>query len=185
MLVAMAETAQASVLTLDYSTSDLGGGEFEYDFKLRVTNQDGTYFDGQNFDWIMFADQPFGRSPLESFLVLTETFPGHNMELGHPTGGHRGPGWLDLSTFVGWVPNGVNDSVTWSGTATANVTSGLLFSNILGSGVRSNFQEANYVASSSPAVPEPTSLALLAIGGIGASIGAYRKKHRILLGHTD
>ena len=161
--------AQAGVLTLSYSTSDIGGGLYQYDFVLRVTNQDGTYTVGDNYNWIIFGDVPFGNtSPISDFAVISESFSNPDVYFTSSSGGHNGPTWIDAidinAADAGWVPTGVNDFVTWSGTSSTNVTQGLQWSN-LGGSFRHDFLNARYV-------PEPTSIAIF--GSIG--LIAFRRR---------
>ena len=178
ILAAMVAPVEAGVLFLDYTTADIGGGLFKYDFKLSVNNQDNTYFNGQNFNWIIFGDT-VGPSPISDFSLDSETFSNPNILFTSTTGGHNGPTFLDTKNLIiGWVPTGVGDFVTWSGTSANNVTSGLLFSNLIGNGNVSEFVPAQY--NSSVAVPEPTSFAVLGLGALGMAFARRKRKEKTL-----
>jgi hypothetical protein len=171
----------AGFLTLDYTTSAFGLGQFKYDFKLTVTNQDNSFAVGKNVNWIIFGDVPSGPSPLTGFSLLSESFTNPSMVLTSSGGGHNGPSWIDFSNISGggWIPVGVGDFVTWSGVASVNVTTGLRFSNLhgAGGGVNANFDLANYVQAAEP-TPEPASMALLAMGGGLLAFGRKRLSRR-------
>jgi len=175
VMIATTGQVQAGVLTLNYSTANVGGGYYQYDFTLILTNQDGSFLSGQNFNWIIFGDVPVGLSPINDFGLISSSFPDPNMLLSKSSGGHNGPTFLNPSNFLGggWLPTGVNDFVSWSGISSNNITSGLRFSTLVGSGTMANFENANYITST---VPEPTSIAVFAIGACIAGLGAARRR---------
>jgi hypothetical protein len=147
------------VIDLQYIKTDLGGGTYQYDFKLILTNADNSYVAGQGWNFIVFGDVPMGTSTLNDFTLLSESFVNPNMSLGNSSGAHNGPTFLDVvnPTTGGWIPSHVGDFVTWSGTSSNNVADGtLLFSTLISiNGANAaDFQVAN-------AVPEPNSLCLV------------------------
>lgn len=129
-LVLAASAARADVTELTYKKTDIGGGLFQYDFKLTLTNHDMTYSPGQGFNWIIFGDVPGpGTSTLDDWVPLSDSFPNTNMVYTFSSGGHNGPTYLDavnLSTD-GWIPTGVGDSVTWNGISANDVPDGAMF----------------------------------------------------------
>ena len=182
-ILAGASQVHAGFLSLDYTTATVGPGQFQYDFKLTVTNQDSSFTAGQKVDWIIFGDVPFpGPSPLTGFTLISESFPSPTMNLSSSAGGHNGPTWIDSpgNPTKGWLPIGVGDFVTWSGLASVNLTSGLRFSTLANSGVNTNFELATYLGDATP-TPEPASMALLAMGGGLLAFGRKRLSRRCQL----
>lgn len=171
-----AQHASASPMRLDYSVTPAGGGLYNYDFTLTLDNNDNSWAAGQGFGWLIFGDAAFpGPSPLADF-TMTSSFPvGPWTYLSGSSGGHNGPTF----GFVldNWVPTGVGDQLTWSGTSSANLGQGeLLFSFLVGTNgtVRPNFQEANLLQPS--AIPEPASLAVFGFLAGGAGFVYRRRK---------
>ena len=164
-LVTLNSVANADVLNLEYIKTNLGGGTYQYDFKLILTNADNSYSAGQGWNWIIFGDIPSATSPLSDFNLLSETFPNPNMGFSSSSGGHNGPTFIDSINFStdGWIPNFVGDFVTWSGTSGSDIPDGsLLFSTLVpinGANV-ADFQVAN-------AVPEPTSMGVMSLAFAG------------------
>lgn len=173
----------ATPLRLDYTVEDIGGGLLDYDFRLVVDNNDGSYVSGQVWNWIIFGDIPNNTpSPLTNWVGdlsnsspfvtgFTDTVGGHNGLTILGTGDEFTNRVLAL-----WEPNGVGDFLQWSGTSTANLLQGdLLFSTLQVKsselppdfGVRANFEVANRV-NSFETVPEPaTILGLATVLGFG------------------
>jgi hypothetical protein len=147
LLAAVALTAGAAVatpLTLTYSVSDEGGGVYRYEFTLTLDNNDGTWFPGQNFNWITFGDAQETTSPLASFVgELPAPAPFDDEGFSFSGGFHNGPTLLDFGTdnnFIGWVPTAVGETLEWAGTATVDLPQGeLLWSNLIGTGVLADF----------------------------------------------
>lgn len=158
LLTVLAGQSSAGVLSLDYSTLESSPGVYQYDFELKLTNQDGTFSPGDDFNWIIFGDVSSGNvSPIADFSLLSTTLPAPFMFV-TSSGGHNGPTFLASGqNQPGWIPTGIGDSVTWSGTSSNLVASGLQFSTLTGSGTLSTFQDANLVTN---AVPEPSSVLL-------------------------
>jgi hypothetical protein len=164
-LVTLSSVANADVLNLEYYKTNLGGGTYQYDFKLILTNADSSYSAGQGWNWIVFGDAQTAVSPLSDFILLSETFPNPNMSFNFSSGYHNGPTFIDgfnISTN-GWIPNFVGDFVTWSGTSASDIPDGsLLFSTLItiNGANAADFQVAN-------AVPEPTSMGVLSLAFAG------------------
>lgn len=177
VLLTTAGEVQAGVLSLNYSTASVGGGLYRYDFTLILSNQSGTYVSGQNFNVIIFGDALNATSPIADFVPISSSFPNPDMVYATTSGEHNGPTYIDFVDVLngGWIPTGVNDFVTWSGTSQNNVTSGLLFSNLRGTGERANFDNANFVVS---AVPEPASMVVWGIGTLGMGLVVRRRKKK-------
>ncbi len=67
----------ATPLRLEYSVEDLGTGLFQYEFSLILDNNDGSWFSGQGFNWIIFGDNlhPYSNSPLTNFVGNSTDLP--------------------------------------------------------------------------------------------------------------
>ena len=84
-------------------------------------------------------------------------------------GGHNGPTFSPVLNY--WVPTGVLESLSWSGTSTANLMQGdLLFSTLAvqNGAVGANFDVAQRI-------PEPTTLALFGLGLVGVVVWRRRR----------
>ncbi len=153
-------------LRLDYETTDIGGGLFEYDFKLELDNNDGSWLSGQGWRWLVFGDALSSLSPLADF-VLTSQAPGPWDYLDSSTGQHNGPTFGPVLNY--WIPTSIGDFLVWSGTSSANVAQGdLLFSTLAGTlnrGVAANFEVANRVKFSSVPGSVPDNGSTLALFG--------------------
>lgn len=191
---------QATPLRLDYTVEDLGGGLFDYDFRLVVDNNDESYAPGQVWNWIIFGDIPGTSgntpSPLTNWVGDLSNSSPFITSFSSSGGGHNGPtiyGTDDEftnSVLAVWRPNGVGDSLQWSGTSTANLLQGdLLFSTLqarlsesppVDFGVRADFEVANRVSSLEPeTVPEPsTILASATVLGCGALLKREHSKKK-------
>ncbi|MBX3382600.1 MAG: hypothetical protein KF864_03725 [Phycisphaeraceae bacterium] len=146
-LALAASAACATPLTLTYSVSDLGGGVYRYEFTLTLDNNDGTWFPGQNFNWITFGDAQESTSPLASFVgELPAPVPFDDEGFSFSGGFHNGPTLLDFGTefnFIGWVPTSIGETLEWAGTANVDLAEGeLLWSNLIGNGVPADFVPA-------------------------------------------
>jgi hypothetical protein len=119
-------------LTLEYVVTDLGGA-FQYDFTLRLDNNDGTWRPGQGFGWLVFGDERDDNSFFRHFQV-TSGFPVGPWDHQEFTCGfHNGISFGPPTTT--WVPSAIGDSLEWSGTVAYFLDQGeLLFSSIITSG---------------------------------------------------
>ena len=147
-MLCAAGVAGATPLELHYTVTDQGNGTYLYNFTLTNTNADGSWFAGQNFDWIIWGDVPNnGTSPLSNWIGDVSSLSGTNWAddgFSYSGGGHNGPTLLDVGPppppFIGFAPTAVGDSVTWSGTSTANLGEGQMqWSNLIGTGVHADY----------------------------------------------
>ena len=171
----------ATPLRMDYQVMPLGGGLFDYEFDLILDNNDSSWVSGQNFNWIIFGDQPSSPTNLTSFIADTSDLPiGPFTFFTTTSGGHNGPTLIvqipDIIT-TGWFPTALGQSLSWSGTSTANLPQGqLLWSNLFGTGVHADFEVAN-LTTVLP-VPEPATSVLLLSGLLVMGGLAKRKRDR-------
>lgn len=141
-VLAMTAGAAATPLRLDYCVVDLGGGQFEYTFKLVLDNNDQSWVAGQGFGWIIFGDAAGTASPINDFAADPSSFPvGPFTQVQGSGGGHNGP---TLGPVVVqsppypanlWIPNAVGEFLTWRGTSATNLPQGqMLWSNLMSGG---------------------------------------------------
>lgn len=169
-------TAQATPLRMDYSVTNLGGGLYDYEFKLILDNNDGTWAAGQGWRWIVFGDDPVAPSPLSNFTGDLSDLPtGPYTNYGLTTGAHNGPDLQHVLSY--WVPTAIGDFLAWSGTSDADLAQGeLLFSTFtqtLNNAVAANFEVAYRVN----AIPEPATFALMGLGLAGIGFARKKKSH--------
>ena len=168
-LAALAGTANATPLRLDYSVNQLGTLQYHYDFTLTVDNHDGSFAAGQGWGWLMFGDQQNAPTNLGAYVMDSTVYPvGPWTSLGTSQGFHNGPTLLPLvdvnTNFVNWFPAGVGSQLHWAGTANVSLPDGtLLFStlNPVNRAVAADFEPAHLVST-----PEPASMAALALGAL-------------------
>lgn len=183
--LAAAPAAEAKVLDLDYTVSPIGGGAYQYDFWLKLTNADGTWTPGNQFDWIIFGDrsgfgQPSGLCPTSCSSAQFTNFssPDPNATLNFSGGGHEGPTISYGANSVllpGWQPAGVGSVLRWSGRSSIMLGKGqLYFTTLATNGPRADFQLANQIAS---AVPEPATWVMMILG-VGMVGGALRRRRQ-------
>ena len=130
--------ASASPLEMTYTMEDIGGGLYNYEFTLTMTNVDGSWSPGQGFGWIIWGDQRAAPSPMGDFVGDPNDLPvGPFQGYCSSSGFHNGPtfcvGGGDPFQFFYWQPNAVGESLQWSGTSAAVLGQGeMLFSNLIG-----------------------------------------------------
>lgn len=170
----VAGSSMATPLSLDYSRTAVSPDLYHYNFTLSLNNHDNSWGAGQGFGWLIFGDAHYGSStPLTNFKMDAGVFPvGPWTYLSTSGGGHNGPTFGYVLSQ--WVPTVVGESLVWSGTSSADVAQGnLLFSTIYNANgaVGANFEVAGKAASN---VPEPTGVALLALGLMALALARRR-----------
>lgn len=176
--------AHATPLAMSYEITDIGGGLYDYEFKLVLDNNDGSWSAGHRWNWIVFGDKLSSSSPLSDFAGDTGDLPiGPFIAYTYCFGGHNGPTLLDNSQqdyyMAGWQPAGIGDFLAWSGTSAAYVGQGDMFFSTLNysytlGAVPADMELANLRNGTSP-VPEPATMALF---GLGAAAGALARRKR-------
>lgn len=142
-LAVAAGTASAQPLEMTYTVDDVGGGLFNYEITLTLTNDDGTWIPGYGYGWIIFGDRLQDASPLTNFTGDPDDLPigpfvgysgsggyhnGPTLQVGHslPDGGF---------VFDYWVPTTIGESLHWSGTSDVDLQQGeFIWSSIITSG---------------------------------------------------
>lgn len=145
-----ASAVSAVPLTLYYQvTPGAAVGTYNYDFTLVLDNNDSSWVSGQGWGWLIFGDVPSpGPTNLTGFIGNPASLPiGPWTGYSGSSGGHNGP---TLSPVLNaWIPTQLNESLTWSGTSTADLPQGqLAWSTIagnVGSPVTANFTIATRV----------------------------------------
>ncbi|MFN0133934.1 MAG: GC-type dockerin domain-anchored protein [Phycisphaerales bacterium] len=150
----LAASAGATPLKMQYCVTPLPTGGFEYEFRIILDNNDGSWVAGQGFGWFIFGDQQQAASPLDPFVGDPSSFPIGPFTAYQGSGGfHNGP---TLGPVVQgppnfppnlWIPNAVGAFLTWKGTSPNNLAQGqMLWSNLMAGG-GGNF--ANFVVATS------------------------------------
>lgn len=127
-----AGSLSAVPLTMTYRVTDLGGGSYQYDFRVVCDNNDNTYASGQGWGWLIFGDSSTSPAPLTNWQISSGQLPvGPWTGMSSSSGGHNGPTFSYV--LDAWIPTGIGDSIQWTGTSTANLAQGqLLWSTIAG-----------------------------------------------------
>ncbi|MEO1008053.1 MAG: GC-type dockerin domain-anchored protein [Planctomycetota bacterium] len=150
-MLAMSGLAAAQSLELEYTVTDIGGGQFEYEFFL--TPDDG-WAAGMAWRWFIFGDEPRdaagepGETPLTDFVGDLSSLPiGPWTGYGTTGGSHNGPNLAPVLDY--WTPASADETLTWKGTSTADLGQGeMLFSTIagtLGGAVAADFAVATRI----------------------------------------
>jgi hypothetical protein len=85
-------SVRATPLRLEYTTANIGGGLFEYQFELSVDNNDGSFVAGQGWRGLIFGDQ-LGAPSLIADFAMTSPVPAPWETLGATASltSHNGP----------------------------------------------------------------------------------------------
>ena len=167
---------QASPLRLEYTVSPIAGDLYDYEFKLSVDNNDGTYSSGQTWGWISFGEtlSDTDTSPFSDFTPDTSDYP-----IGQYTSITTGTNSIltNSAPYLSplqptWLPTGIGDSFSWSGTSASYLGTGrLLFTTYStgGGAVAAVDQVAIHL------IPEPGTFLLLGMGLMGLARQTRRK----------
>ena len=152
--LAMTAGAAATPLRMEYCVTDLGGGSYQYTFKLILDNNDNTWAAGQGWRWLIWGDVPSAPTNLTGWVGDPSSLPvGPWTGYTSSGGGHNGPTFSSVLEY--WVPSAVGDTLTWKGTSTADLAAGqLTFSTLagtLGGGIAANWEVAHRVTCGGPA----------------------------------
>jgi hypothetical protein len=189
-LAAANALAFAAPVRLDYQKTDVGSGQFQYDFTLTLDNHDGSWTPGQGWDWFVIGASDewgtyksfntTGTCDFSAVDWLTVSHDPQIKEIGAPTcGGVRGATlmfhhWGGPIEDWYWTPE-LGDTVSFSATSSVDFLEGELRWSAIwpDGGARAiNFEQANQ----RPAViPEPGSLALLGLAMAGLALA--RRRH--------
>ena len=118
---------------------------FDYEFRLKLTNLDGSWVPGQGWRWLIFGDQESQPTNLLNFIGDPGDLPIGPWTRYQTSGGfHNGPTLGPVLDY--WIPTGVGETLRWSGTSTVDLPNGeLLWSTIagtLGGAIPANFTPA-------------------------------------------
>lgn len=145
-LALVAGSLSAVPIKLEYTVT--GSGPYTYNFTMTLDNNDSTWTAGSNqgWTWLIFGDANGTASPLTAW-TLTSVVPQPWTGMSSSGGGHNGPTFSPV-TGVYWVPTALNETRTWSGTSTANLTQGqMLWSTLIvqNGAVAANFTVATRI----------------------------------------
>ena len=133
--------AAAQPLKMTYSVTPQSGGLYEYEFRLTLTNEDGSWAPGQGFGWIIFGDAQAQLSPINDFVGDESDLPVGPFPCYSGSGGfHNGPTFCVVEqeppfSFLYWRPTEIGESLEWSGTSATAVEEGqMLWSSLITDG---------------------------------------------------
>ena len=184
VLLLFSASAFGSPLRLDYRVTDLNG-IFDYKFDLVLDNNDGKWNQGDGWGWIVFGDSPGQSSALPDFKGnVTDLIVGSKglfNQFTFTSFGHNGPTLDPVFNSSGlpnlWIPNNIDEKISWSGTSSVNLAQGdLLFSTLEASpgAKKANFQEA--MRKGLPGnIAEPATCLLVAVGLFSLAAFGRRK----------
>lgn len=159
--IALTGTAYATPLTMEYKTTDLGGGLYDYEFYFTLDNHDNTWSPGNGWGWVIIGDAMNKPSPLYDWAGDMGDMPvGPWTSWSSSSGYHNGPTLMYVLDL--WIPTAVGEQLYFSGTSTVLLGEGqMLWSSIYtGGGAQIVEWEVAHL------IPTPASLALLGLAGL-------------------
>ena len=113
-------------IDLSYCVTEVSPGLYEYQFTLKPNEN---WQAGMAWRWLIFGDEPgtccggSGISPLTNWNGSSTVFPvGPWTSFSSSGGGHNGPTFASVLEY--WTPQSATETLTWSGTSTANLGQG-------------------------------------------------------------
>ena len=161
-------------LRLDYTVTPTDNNRYHYNFTLTLTNESNSWRSGQGWGAIRFGNplSPPGPSPLTDFVGDVSSLSNTPFNRFVAPTQWVGPG---ISRYgVDWVPTAVGQSISWSGTSTADLGQGELYWRPhAGSGGALLFQSSE--AFRTNPIPEPGTFVLAGMGLVSL-MGLRRRK---------
>jgi len=170
--------ANSSPFSLSYSVTSVGPN-FQYNFDLKLDNNDGSWIAGQGFNWFIVGDA--NGSP-SLFTEGSDFFVPASVPAGFVAaasgGGHNGPTLCfgGCGDSPGYVPTAVGDSIMFAGISATFLAPGdLLWSNLL---YTSGATGADFHPAIASAVPEASTWAMMILGFAGVGFVTYRRRNQ-------